>query len=119
MIRLTLPTPRSVALQLWLCCALAIPAGFASAQSAPASTSGTPDPSGPVEQKFERLVHEDGGSKIEEERVGGVTRRIQIQSKLGGKPYEVVPDVGPNKPIPSWNNAKDSAGKAVWQVGTF
>lgn len=112
-------SPHTFAKRLLLCCTLGAASGWVCAQSTP-----TPPPiaqtQAPVlEQQFERIVHEDGGSRIEEERLGGMTRRIQIQSKLGGLAYEVVPDSGPNKPSPSWNNVKDSAGKALWRVGTF
>lgn len=98
--------------------ALWLGASCAQAQAVPASsTSGSS--AAPVEQKFERIVHEDGGSRVEEERLGGITRRIQIESKLGGKPYEVIPDSGPNNQATGWNGVKDSAGKAVWRIGIF
>jgi hypothetical protein len=71
------------------------------------------------EQKFEHIVHEDAGSRIEETRYGGITQSITIESKLGGAPYQIVPADGTRNIQPGWNNAKDSTGKAHWQVGTF
>lgn len=72
-----------------------------------------------IEQKYEKIVHEDGGSRISETRIGGTTRSIQVESKLGGQAYEVVPADGSRRIEPGWNNAKDTVGKAQWRVGNF
>jgi hypothetical protein len=74
---------------------------------------------GGQEQKIELIVHEDAGSRIEETRYGGITQSITVESKLGGVPYQIAPTDGTRSTQPGWNNAKDSAGKAHWQVGTF
>ena len=56
-------------------------------------------------QRIERIVVEDAGSRIDELRVGGETRSITVQPKVGGKlpAYEVRP-----------NN-----GTRVWNLGRF
>jgi len=42
-------------------------------------------------QKIERLVHEDAGSRIEESRYGGQTESITVQPKAAVPAYEVQP----------------------------
>jgi len=42
-------------------------------------------------QKIERLVHEDSGSRIEETRYGGQTETITVQPKAAVPGYEVQP----------------------------
>ena len=56
-------------------------------------------------QRIERIVVEDAGSRIDELHVGGETRSITVQPKVGGKlpAYEVRP-----------NN-----GTRVWNLGRF
>ena len=93
-------------------------AGAACAQVGP-SNSAVPVLNSGVEQQFERIVHEDGGSRIQETRLGGTTKSIQVESKLGGQPYEVVPADASHRIEPGWNNAKDSVGKAQWRIGNF
>lgn len=70
-----------------------------------------PAPQG-KEQKYERIVHEDGGSKVEEVRVGGQTQSITVQSKLGGEPYEI-------KPASTGKTDSATSGKAMWNIGKF
>ena len=56
-------------------------------------------------QRIERIVVEDAGSRIDELRVGGETRSITVQPKVGGKlpAYEVRPN----------------DGTRVWNLGRF
>jgi hypothetical protein len=96
---------------LWVACAASAQSGN-SDNAAPSLNSG-------VEQRFERIVLEDGGSRIQETRLGGTTKSIQVESKLGGQPYEVVPADANHRIEPGWNNAKDSVGKAQWRIGNF
>ena len=101
-----------------LCSGLLLVASIASAQSG--KTDNAPSAlNSDIEQKFERIVHEDGGSRIQETRLGGTTKSIQVESKLGGQPYEVVPADANHRIEPGWNNAKDSVGKAQWRIGNF
>ena len=54
-------------------------------------------------QKIERIRHEDGGSRIDELRVGGETQQITVTTKSRVPAYEVRP--------------KD--GKSLWNVFGF
>ncbi len=83
----------------------------------------TPEPAGaaPVrslEQKAERITHEDKGSRIEELRVGGETRRIEVQTKSGLPGYEVQPESA-DQPANSPGQPSGNAGKASWRVLSF
>ena len=43
-------------------------------------------------QRIERIRVEDGGSRVDELRVGGETKSITVQPKVGGLPaYDVAP----------------------------
>jgi hypothetical protein len=106
---------RTVSLTVLLCtgCVFAFSQSDTRPVQTPQSAAGGKD------QKIEHIVHEDAGSKIEETRYGGITQSITVESKLGGMPYQIVPADGTRSIPPGWNNAKDSAGKAHWQIGTF
>jgi len=67
-----------------------------------------------IEPQAERLVHQDSGSRIEELRVGGQTRSIEVQtpSKLPG--YEVQP-IDPSQS----SDAPGSEGKSRWRLLRF
>jgi hypothetical protein len=77
-----------------------------------AAAAQQPPPAAPLErepldprknQKIERIRHEDGGSRIDELRVGGETQQITVTTKSKLPPYEVRP--------------KD--GKSFWNVFGF
>jgi hypothetical protein len=63
-----------------------------------AQAAGTPAPSlaalAPVEQTTQHIRVEDSGAVISEVRVGGQTRRIDVQPKDGLPAYQVVPATG-------------------------
>jgi hypothetical protein len=76
-------------------------AGLCLAQSPAASTT-TPDtlktaasiaPSG-IEKRTERIIVEDGGSRIDELRIGGETRSISVQPKGRMPAYQIQPESG-------------------------
>lgn len=59
---------------------------------APTSTTEAPARGDRHNQQVERIQHEDGGSRVDELRIGGETKRITVQPKVGGLPaYEVQP----------------------------
>ena len=92
----------------FLLLAALLAAASAGAQTAP---PGTPAPERTTttrdasNQRIERIEVQDAGSRIDELRVGGETRSITVQPKVGGKlpAYEVRP-----------NN-----GTRVWNLGRF
>ncbi|MDO8451129.1 MAG: hypothetical protein Q7T10_20235 [Rhodoferax sp.] len=83
-------------LSLFLSCA-----GVCQAQSAaPAQTAAEqnkpspPGASGAVEKRTERIHIEDAGARIDEVRVGGETKTIEVQPKGGMPAYQVEPTKG-------------------------
>lgn len=71
-----------------------------------------------LNQRIERLHIEDGGSRVDEVRVGGQTQSITVQPKVGGMPeYEVQPSDGVrNRPR---NGAETDTGSRVWNLKKF
>ncbi|TSE21483.1 hypothetical protein Talka_00158 [Tepidimonas alkaliphilus] len=86
--------------------------GWACAQPAGESGVRTP-PSGGPEPKVERLIHADGYSRIEELRIGGRTRSIEVQTRSAVPGYEV-------RPIdPAQDDRRSGAGQRQWRVLAF
>jgi hypothetical protein len=85
-------------------------------------------PSGPAEpldgrqnQKIERIRHEDGGSRIDEVRVGGQTQSITVQPKVEGVPaYEIQPgSMIRGRPRDAREGLDNSGGQRSWNVLRF
>jgi len=73
-------------------------------------------------QRIERLTVEDGGSRVDELRVGGQTQSIKVKPKSagGGIPeYEVIPNNGTRDGGPSRSGAETMTAPRVWKLGTF
>ena len=85
----------------------------AAAASAPAVTSG-----GRPDKAIQRIRTEDGGTRIDELRVGGETQQITVQPKTGGAAYEVKPAEGARGTPPS-ANSNETNGSRVWNVMKF
>lgn len=67
-----------------------------------------------IEQKAEQITHEDAGSRIDELRVGGQTRRIEVKTKSALPAYQVQPlDANPQDP------SERGAGKSSWRLVNF
>ncbi|MFN3612443.1 hypothetical protein [Tepidimonas sp.] len=76
------------------------------ADSAPAAAT-APEP------KVERLLHQDGHSRIEELRVGGQTRSIDVRTRSALPGYEI-------RPIdPGVADERSGAGSRRWRVLAF
>jgi hypothetical protein len=71
-----------------------------------------PVPAGP---RVEKITHEDGLSRIDEVRVGGQTRSIQVSPKTGAPAYQVAPLPQGNSPAAG----AGSEGKSSWRVLNF
>lgn len=90
------------------------------------SAAGVPDP-GPVtapgatpEPNVQRIVNEDGGSRIEELRVRGNTTRISVTPKVGtGRGYEIITEDGSRDVSDGLGASRGAAGKRVWRVLSF
>ena len=111
--------------RLNLAAALAVlPLAAAMAQStqspAPAPTRAEQAPVTPsrANQTIEHIRTEDGGSRIDELRVGGETQSITVQPKTGGAAYEVKPPEGARGTAPA-ATSNDTNGSRVWNVLKF
>jgi len=102
---------------------LAAASGLATAQTPPAGAALEREDSGPGRnnQRVERIVVEDAGSKVEELRVGGQTQSISVQPKAAVPAYEVRPVDGTRAgAVPE--NGRDGAsntGSRVWNLRQF
>ena len=94
--------------------------------AAPFALAQTPDPEAPPaesppaerSERIERITHEDGLSRIDELRVGGQTRSIQVQPKNGAPGYEIAPAPG-GSDLSEGNNNAGSTGKSRWRIFNF
>jgi len=63
-------------------------------------------------QRIERIHVEDGGSRVDELRVGGETKNITVQPKVGNLPaYEVQPQ--------NTDGGDGTNGRRVWRALQF
>lgn len=89
--------------------------------ASPAVAAAPPTAAEPVrtlEQRTERIVHEDAGSRIEELRVGGQTRSIQVQTNTDVPAYQVQPlDAG--KTESGLGQRSGNAGRSTWRLFNF
>jgi hypothetical protein len=85
------------------------------------STATSPAASGRGgEPAVQRTVFEDDGSRIEELRVRGQTRRISVQPKVGPRAgYEIIVGDGLREPPAGGNADKGAIGQRVWHVFSF
>lgn len=86
----------------------AAPAEAAPAESAPAARS----------ERIERITHEDELSRIDELRVGGQTRSIEVQPKNGAPSYEIAPAPG-GADLTDSTTKSGSTGKSRWRIFNF
>lgn len=96
---------------LLLCCLLGSAAWAAQPNATPAPTR---EPGQTLEPKVERITHEDAGSRIEELRIGGQTRRIDVHTKSALPSYQVQP-IDPAQTDP----ATSGEGRSSWRVLQF
>lgn len=93
-------------------------AGAASAQTPAAAPTPAESPKS-VEQRSERLVHMDSGSRVEELRVGGETRSIDVQTRGALPGYQVTPQTGNQAPDAGLGSRAGGAGRSSWRVLNF
>lgn len=65
---------------------------------------------------LERITHEDAGSRIDEVRIGGQTRSIDVQPKNGAPAYEITPQRGAET---SSENQGGTSGRSRWRILSF
>jgi len=109
------PLPHARALGLAFALATASVAGAQTtspeavpAESAPAAKS----------ERIERITHEDELSRIDELRVGGPTRSIEVQPKIGAPAYESAPAPG-GADLSDSASQGGSTGKSRWRIFNF
>jgi hypothetical protein len=80
-----------------------------------------PEPRRSPEPHVKRIVIEDDGARIDELRVRGVTRRITVTPKTGGKvAYEIIPaDPSRDEPFTAKSGRSGASGQRVWNVLDF
>lgn len=74
------------------------------------------------EARVQRITHEDAGSRIDELRVGGMTRQIDVQTRSGLPGYQVQPSAGPSgtaTPASERSGSHGSAGRSSWRLVDF
>lgn len=90
---------------------------FATGHAAFAQTA-TPAPPTVVEQRTERIQHKDAGSQIDELRIGGETRRIDVSTQTNLPAYQVTPPSANEAPA-SGGQRTGSGGKTSWRMFNF
>ncbi|WP_372657080.1 hypothetical protein [Hydrogenophaga sp.] len=101
-------------LPLWACVALL--ASAAHAQTPPAATDEAP---GRPSSRVERITHEDALARVDELRVGGETKSIEVQPKNGLPGYQITPAQGGENLSEGWGQRGGSTGKSSWRVLSF
>lgn len=84
-----------------------------------ASAQAPAEPAKTVEQRTERLVHIDSGSRVEELRVGGETRRIDVETRGAVPAYQVTPQTGNQAPESGLGARAGGAGRSSWRLFNF
>jgi len=107
---------------LFLCClapGLALSQAPAKANTPTASQGQPVDPAaGQIEQKIERIRHEDSGSRIDELRVGGEAKSISVKPKGAMPAYELGTEGGNRTPAtPAPENGR--GGSPGWNLFKF
>lgn len=73
-------------------------------------------------QRVERITHEDAGSRVDEVRIGGITRQIDVQTKSGLPAYQIQPNTSTQGTATSAgerSGSQGSAGRASWRLLNF
>ncbi|AOW13856.1 hypothetical protein LPB72_01405 [Hydrogenophaga crassostreae] len=112
-----LPGARLFALSIALTAACA-----AQAQTAQTKESATPvpaeSPAAKPGERIERITHEDELARVDELRVGGQTRSIEVTPKNGAPAYEIAPAPG-GANLSDNPASKGSTGKSRWRILNF
>lgn len=75
---------------------------------------------GRINQRIEHIKVEDAGSRIEELRVGGQTKRITVQPKSGNAPeYEVKPPDVTRGQAGTGTDSQVNTAPPVWNIKKF
>lgn len=83
-----------------------------------AQTTAPATPAPAVDRKIQRIVVEDGGSRVDELRLGGETQSIRVQPKAGVPAYEITPTDGARS-RPATRDEQALPGQRVWNILSF
>ncbi len=93
---------------------------WAQAPQPPAQAADTAEAPLGGEPDVRRTVIEDKGSRIDELKVRGQTRRITVTPKVGPtKSYEIITGDASQDNGPGTGGARSAVGKRVWNVLAF
>ena len=109
---ISLPLSRRLVPVLVLCAALPALAQTGAAKVAPAESAPLP---ASETRAIERITHEDALSRIDEVRVGGETRSIDVKPKNGASGYEIKPLSGADTAAEGQGNT----GRSRWRILSF
>lgn len=71
-------------------------------------------------QRIERIRHEDGGSRIDELRVGGQTQSITVQPKADVPEYGIAPPaMARTRPGDHRDGLSNATGQRFWNLFRF
>ena len=100
-----------------------VAAPAAPAQASAPANQGSRDnaaETGKHNQRIEHIRVEDGGSRVDETRVGGQTQSITVQPKVGSMPeYEVQSNDGARAARNRDTHSGDTTGTRVWNFIKF
>ncbi|MDM7943854.1 MAG: hypothetical protein QUV35_14605 [Hydrogenophaga sp.] len=100
---------------------LALLAGFTLAFAAHGQTAPLEAPPQPVSprDRIERISNEDALTRIDEVRVGGETKSIEVKPKNGAPVYQIQPDAGGSAISEVGGKRTGNAGRSSWRVLNF
>lgn len=93
--------------------------GAALAQPAPAASAPITREETVLDRHTQRVEHihtEDAGSRVDEVRAGGETKRIVVQPKTSVPAYEVLPADATGTSAGSRESGPGAAGRRVWKL---
>ncbi|MDP1781565.1 MAG: hypothetical protein Q8L18_06710 [Hydrogenophaga sp.] len=101
--------------------ALALLAGLVLASTAHAQTPPVEQPPQPVSprDRIERITNEDALTRIDEVRVGGETKSIDVQPKNGAPAYQINPDSSGSTTGEVGGKRTGNAGRSSWRILNF
>ena len=101
--------------------ALALLAGLFLASAAQGQTPPVEQPPQPVSprDRIERITNEDALTRIDEVRVGGETKSIEVQPKNGAPAYQINPDTSSSAPGEVGGKRTGNAGRSSWRILNF
>ena len=106
----------SLAFAFFLCC---LAPGLTLAQTPSETPRNQAAPAADkIDQRIEKIHHEDAGSRIDELRVGGETKSITVQPKGNVPPYELGTEGGNQSPSAS-KPESGKGGSPGWKVKEF